>query len=582
MTERRQTEEKLRESEERFRQLFDQSVDALMIHDREGRLIDFNAEAIRSLGYSEKELRRLRVKDFATNLISNGQGYSRPSGTLWQRALERETRGGTEGIHYGEHRRKDGTSFPVEVRVGSVDYGGERRIFASARDITGQREAERRGRTQYAVTRILAETTADLPGTVPQILQTICEGLGWDFGELWEVDREASVLRCVETWRDPRLALPEFEAATDRSTFARGEGLPGRVWEKVEPVWIEDVAVDNSFLRAGAADREGLHGALALPILLGDEVLGTLGFFSREARLPDEKVMELAATLGSQIGQFIERRRAEEELRDSEERFRSLTDATFEGIAITENGQIVESNRAFATMLGYKPQEVVGLAALEVVTPEYREVVQSSILSGYDKPYEVVCLRKDGSTLDVEAHGEASFYRGRPVRVTALRDVTEYKKAEAALRQAEERLRTVVTNVPIVLFALDRHGVFTLSEGKGLEPLGLEPNQLVGQSGFEIYEEVPEIRRDIGRALSGEEFISVVEVSRVTYENQYSPVLDDKGEVSGVIGVFDRYHRTQKSRGGDPGERGALPDHLADHRGRLLRGRPGRQPDLLQ
>ena len=537
VTERQRVEEKLRESEDRFRQLFDQSVDALMVHDEKGRLLDFNAEAVRSLGYSGKEMAGLRVRDFATNLISNDQRNQRSGGTLWQRALGRDARGGTEGIHYGEHRRKDGTSFPVEVRVGSVDYDGERRIFASARDITDRREAERRGRTQHAVTRILAETTGDLRETVPRILQTICESLDWDFGELWEVDRGAGELWCVETWCNPELAVPEFAAATGRSAFARGVGLPGQVWERAEPAWIEDVAAADDFLRSEAAARGGLHGALALPILLGDEVLGTLGFFSREARPPDEEVIELAATLGSQIGQFIERRRAGEELRESEERYRSLTDATFEGVAITENGYIIESNRAFAQMLGYELHEVVDMPALEVVAPEYRELARNNILSNYTEPYEIVCLRKDGSTLDVEAHGEASVYRGRTVRVTAVRDISAYKKAEAALRQAEERLRTVVANVPIVLFALDRHGVFTLSEGKGLEAIGLEPNQLVGQSGFEIYEEVPEIRRDIGRALSGEAFTSVVEIEGVTYENQYSPVWDDEDEVSGVIGV---------------------------------------------
>ena len=205
VTERRQAEERLRESKERFRQLFDQSVDALMVHDAEGRLIDFNAEAVRSLGYSEKEMAELRVRDFATNLISGGQRNPRSGGTLWQRALERDARGGMEGIHYGEHRRKDGTKFPVEVRVGSVDYDGERRIFASARDITDRREAERRGRTQHAVTRVLSEATEDLREVAPRLLQNICEGLGWDFGELWEVDRDALELRCVETWRDSEL-----------------------------------------------------------------------------------------------------------------------------------------------------------------------------------------------------------------------------------------------------------------------------------------------------------------------------------------------------------------------------------------
>ncbi|HJQ27694.1 MAG TPA: PAS domain S-box protein, partial [Rubrobacter sp.] len=141
VTERKRAEAELRENENRFRQLFDQSVDALFVHDASGKIVDCNAEACRSLGYSREELLSLRVRDLATDQISEEEKLSRTKPTLWQRALSGEP-GKVAGIHRGEHRRKDGTVFPVEVYVGSVDYGGERMIFASARDITGRNRAE--------------------------------------------------------------------------------------------------------------------------------------------------------------------------------------------------------------------------------------------------------------------------------------------------------------------------------------------------------------------------------------------------------------------------------------------------------
>ena len=105
------------------------------------------------------------------------------------------------------------------------------------------------------------------------------------------------------------------------------------------------------------------------------------------------------------------------------------------------------------------------------------------------------------------------------------------------LRESEERLRTVVTSAPVVLFAIDRDGVFTLSEGQGLEALGLVPGEVVGQSAFEKYRDVPQIVEDIQRALAGEKFTSIVEVAGLTFESYYSPARNEAGEVAGLIGV---------------------------------------------
>ena len=168
-----------------------------------------------------------------------------------------------------------------------------------------EREAVRRLHAQYATTRALAES-ASLREAAPRILRAICETLGWEHGALWRVDPAARVLRCVETWtRDPA-SFPEFEAESRRTTFPPGVGLPGRVWSTGKPAWIHDVVHDPNFPRAAIAAREGLHGAFGFPVLFGAEVRGVLEFFSREIRRPDEGLLALLATAGSQIGQFAE------------------------------------------------------------------------------------------------------------------------------------------------------------------------------------------------------------------------------------------------------------------------------------
>jgi PAS domain S-box-containing protein len=106
-----------------------------------------------------------------------------------------------------------------------------------------------------------------------------------------------------------------------------------------------------------------------------------------------------------------------------------------------------------------------------------------------------------------------------------------------ALHESVLSLRTVVANTPIVLFALDRYGVFTLSEGKGLEALGFKPNTVVGLSAFDVYRDMPQLLDDVRRALGGEEFGVTTDVAGLTFETQYSPLLGENGELIGTIGV---------------------------------------------
>ena len=218
------------------------------------------------------------------------------------------------------HTKQDGTRAsrgePVSGATGRVrGDGGHLRTHHP--DITARKRAEQRLVAQHSVTRILAEV-ATVEEATPQILQALCECLGWDLGTLWRIDQEAGVLRCAQMWRKPSVEATQFEAATRASTFRPGSWLPGQVWASRAPACIPDVAHDPGFLRARIAAREGLHAAFAFPILLGSEVLGVIDVVSREIRQPDQDLLDMMASVGSQIGQFIERKRAEESLRQAQ------------------------------------------------------------------------------------------------------------------------------------------------------------------------------------------------------------------------------------------------------------------------
>jgi len=153
--------------------------------------------------------------------------------------------------------------------------------------------------------------------------------------------------------------------------------------------------------------------------------------------------------------QLEERKKAEGALRESEERFRTLAEASFEGIALTEKGVIVDLNDQLASMLGYDRGELIGKPVMEAVALESRELVAEAIRSGRLEPYGHLALRKDGTTFPVEVCARTTQMAGRQLRVTAIRDVTERKQAEEVLRESEERHRSLFENSPISLWEED-------------------------------------------------------------------------------------------------------------------------------
>ena len=181
------------------------------------------------------------------------------------------------------------------------------------REISARRRTEQRLALQYAITRILSRSIDFVEGT-HEILQTVCDSLGWQVGVLWAVDHQGEALRCVDFWHTPSISLNGFETASRTGTFTRGVGLPGRIWDTGKPEWIPNVAVDVNFMRAPSAAEAGLRGAFGFPILLGDEVVGVMEFYSQELRQPDQDLNDIIASVGFQIGQFHERKRAEEKL----------------------------------------------------------------------------------------------------------------------------------------------------------------------------------------------------------------------------------------------------------------------------
>jgi len=293
---------------------------------------------------------------------------------------------------------------------------------------------ERRLTPEYVAARALAES-ATLADAAPRVLQAICETLDWDYGALWDVDADGGVLRCVDTWHLPRVSLTEFDALSRGATFVRGAGLPGRVWASGEPAWIPDVVADTNFPRAVVALQEGLHGAFALPLVVRGEMTGVMEFFSHEIREPDEELLRMLSTVGAQIGQFIERKRAEEEL----DRFFALSLDMY--CVVGFNGYFKRLNPAWVDVLGYTREELLAKPYLDFIHPDDRaptttvadKVSGGANLLAFENRYRA----KDGTYRWL--HWTAVPLPQEKVIYAAARDVTDQKRAADTLaRNARE------------------------------------------------------------------------------------------------------------------------------------------------
>jgi signal transduction histidine kinase/DNA-binding response OmpR family regulator len=218
------------------------------------------------------------------------------------------------------------------------DAKDELELRVEARTAELQQEVHDRKRAQqlqgiaYDVTRVLAGSNpAD--ATLSKVLQLLCEGLDGEVGSIWRLNQMSRALECTEVWQRPGPALEEFMAACYGIRLSAGEGLPGRVWNTRGPGWIEDVTKDLGFPRASAAKACGLHSGMAFPIIDEDRFAGVIELFSREAKKPEPRLLELTAALGSQIGQFVSRKDAEAALIKAKEAAEAASKAKSEFLA---------------------------------------------------------------------------------------------------------------------------------------------------------------------------------------------------------------------------------------------------------
>ncbi|MEV4512158.1 PAS domain S-box protein [Dactylosporangium sp. NPDC049525] len=298
-------------------------------------------------------------------------------------------------------------------------------------------------RLEHAVSDILA---APEPAGGP-VLDAIGRALGWSAGAMWQVTPGG--LRCVATWStSPR--FESFESATRDLVLARGEGLPGAVWQRGEPAWVREFGQQTSFPRAVAAARAGLSAAFCFPLHGADGIEGIVEFFTSALADPPPELVSTATSLGRRIGDALHRARASDAVRRSEARLRAVLDSALDCVVIADaDGVILEFNPAACRTFGYRRDDAVGRELAELIVPPslraaHREGLRRFLASGeprvLDRRVEITGMRADGTEFPVELTITRVAVEGRPVFSGYLRDLSDQHRVAEELKASRRRV----------------------------------------------------------------------------------------------------------------------------------------------
>lgn len=304
--EQRRGEDALLLSEKRFRTLVETAPSVIIGLTPDHRIIEFNPEAERLYGMSSREA---LGQDYFELFLP--QELWEPTASEIKKVLAgQRVRGFVNSV-----RGHDGREYIMSWDANPLLDAAGRPVAALAigQDITERKRAQERQAVQFAISKALAESSTLLEAG-PRFLRAVCEELKFDVGELWLVDHEANLLRRQAVWSQPFSLPSDLSFPIEVRTFLSGEGLPGEVWAGGQPIWIDNLADDPRFLRKPLMVQAELRGGCAFPICLGQEVLGVMAFFAKELRHSDEYLNNQMDDLGHQMGQFIQRRRAEDKL----------------------------------------------------------------------------------------------------------------------------------------------------------------------------------------------------------------------------------------------------------------------------
>jgi PAS domain S-box-containing protein len=438
----------LRQSEESYRQLAENVGEMIIRFTPEGR-VTYASHATRAmLGYEPDEVLGREGADF-----------------LHPEDLERVAEA-HRGLLHGEEpppvlcrlMRRDGRPVWVETTTRAIRDGDlVAAIVAVSRDVTESVSAARNTRLLQRVA-VVANESESVREAMQTALELVCSHAGWPVGHVYVPTQDArGELTPTDIWHldDPDLH-ERFRTVTRSIVLLSGQGLPGRVLESGRAEWIRDIRADPGFIRVALARDLGVRSALAFPVHAADETIAVLEFFANEPEEPDAEMIDLMEGVGSQLGEVLRRKRIENALKASEERFRALAETATDAIVtIDEADRIIQCNDSLQRIFGFSCDEMIGTSIAELMPEQpgvpgsgFRRLLESAAARG--RAVETVGRRKNGESFPIEVSlsewktHEGSFITG------ILRDITARRRAEESLEEKVKELAR--SNAELALF----------------------------------------------------------------------------------------------------------------------------------
>ncbi|BAY38370.1 multi-sensor hybrid histidine kinase [Nostoc sp. NIES-2111] len=442
----RESLKQLQETQARLRRLVDSNIIGVLSCDIYGAIHEANDEFLRMTGFSQEDVLAGRVR---WDQMTPPDLRDRDAPALEELL--------TTGKHTGYEKAflgKDGRRVPVIVGAALMQNHPES-VIAFVLDLSKRKRAEQRLALQYAVAQVLAQAVT-LTDAIPLVLQSLCESLDYQIGSFWRVDPKTNVMRYVDSWYPADLDMTGLITTNQVITFAPGVGLPGRIWESGESAWITNIAQDSNFPRAAIAFDLGLHSVFGFPVSLGQEILGVIECFSTRYQAPDEDLLHMMRALGSQIGQFMERKQAEEELQASQALFESFMNySPINAFMKDESGQYIYVNPCVERSFNLPLAQWLNKTDFDLLPQATAQAIRENDLAVLQAG-QVVQFMESAPLSDGE-HDYLSFkfplkdVEGRPLLAGMSVDITERKRFEAEREQLLQKLEASLGQLEAVI-----------------------------------------------------------------------------------------------------------------------------------
>ena len=450
----RAAETRVREGEQRIRLVIDNALDAIVTVDAEGNVAEWNPQAEVIFGWPRDAALGKPLVEIAFPLglrarqdRSFREFLATGAGDVSNRRIE------TRGLH------RDGHEFPIEIAISPLKIEGRFIFSAFIRDITTRKAAERALEQQTALVRLLQEiaVAANEATTTDQALQVgvekVCAATSWPVGHAYvrSQTRPDEMVPTTIWYVREEEKYAALRRITEGTVYPRGSGMPGRVLASGKPSWFTEETSDLSLPRARLAKGIGIKAGFAFPVVVGNDVVAVLEFFTTQSMRLGDELSETMSNVGAQLGRVFERKRGEAALLTAEEKFRSIFENAIEGIfQSSPDGRLLSANPALARIFGFDSAVDLAAAMTDVnrglyLDPERRaEFARLLEEKGRVSGFESQIQRKDGSVVWISesAHairdeeGRTLCYEG------SVEDVTERKRTEEALRLAMDAAET--------------------------------------------------------------------------------------------------------------------------------------------